>query len=123
MTNPRKAAQALQEVVQEMEERYEKFAATGVRNISGYNEFVQQKAWKTERNIQHTIHRNDRSELADLMMVASNEVEDAIIRLAQMARAAGIHMILATQRPSVDVHHRNHQNKCTFQNGVCGIQH
>ena len=52
VTNPRKAAQALQKVVQEMEERYEKFAATGVRNISGYNEFVQQKTWKTERNIQ-----------------------------------------------------------------------
>ncbi|HBM6624067.1 TPA: DNA translocase FtsK, partial [Enterococcus faecium] len=104
VTNPRKAAQALQKVVQEMEERYEKFAATGVRNISGYNEFVQQK--NLENGTKHPtlpfiVVIVD--ELADLMMVASNEVEDAIIRLAQMARAAGIHMILATQRPSVDV--------------------
>lgn len=104
VTNPRKAAQALQKVVQEMELRYEKFAAAGVRNISGYNELV----------IQHNLEDGENrpilpfivvivDELADLMMVASNEVEDAIIRLAQMARAAGIHMILATQRPSVDV--------------------
>lgn len=104
VTNPRKAAQALQKVVQEMEERYEKFAATGVRNITGYNEFV----------AKHNLEKGEAQpllpfivvivdELADLMMVASNEVEDAIIRLAQMARAAGIHMILATQRPSVDV--------------------
>ena len=104
VTNPRKAAQALQKVVQEMEERYEKFAATGVRNITGYNEFVQQK--NLEMDTKHPtlpfiVVIVD--ELADLMMVASNEVEDAIIRLAQMARAAGIHMILATQRPSVDV--------------------
>ena len=104
VTNPRKAAQALQKVVQEMEERYEKFAATGVRNITGYNEFVQQK--NLENGTKHPtlpfiVVIVD--ELADLMMVASNEVEDAIIRLAQMARAAGIHMVLATQRPSVDV--------------------
>ncbi len=104
VTNPKKAAQALQKVVQEMEQRYEKFATTGVRNITGYNEFI----------IQHNLENGTGEplmpfivvivdELADLMMVASNEVEDAIIRLAQMARAAGIHMILATQRPSVDV--------------------
>lgn len=104
VTNPRKAAQALQKVVQEMEERYEKFAATGVRNISGFNEFIQQR--NLEEGAKHPtlpfiVVIVD--ELADLMMVASNEVEDAIIRLAQMARAAGIHMILATQRPSVDV--------------------
>ena len=104
VTNPRKAAQALQKVVQEMEERYEKFAATGVRNISGYNEFVAQKNLEMGENhptLPFIVVIVD--ELADLMMVASNEVEDAIIRLAQMARAAGIHMILATQRPSVDV--------------------
>ncbi|MDT2737765.1 DNA translocase FtsK [Enterococcus pseudoavium] len=104
VTNPRKAAQALQKVVQEMEERYEKFAATGVRNISGFNELVIQKNLEDGQNrpiLPFIVVIVD--ELADLMMVASNEVEDAIIRLAQMARAAGIHMILATQRPSVDV--------------------
>lgn len=104
VTNPKKAAQALQKVVQEMEQRYEKFAATGVRNITGYNEFI------IEHNLENGTAEPSMpfivvivDELADLMMVASNEVEDAIIRLAQMARAAGIHMILATQRPSVDV--------------------
>ncbi|RXK58201.1 DNA translocase FtsK [Enterococcus faecalis] len=104
VTNPRKAAQALQKVVQEMEFRYEKFAATGVRNITGYNQLIQQKNADDGENrpiLPFIVVIVD--ELADLMMVASNEVEDAIIRLAQMARAAGIHMILATQRPSVDV--------------------
>jgi S-DNA-T family DNA segregation ATPase FtsK/SpoIIIE len=104
VTNPRKAAQALQKVVKEMEERYEKFAATGVRNITGYNEMIAEKNRETGEKhpiLPFIVVIVD--ELADLMMVASNEVEDAIIRLAQMARAAGIHMILATQRPSVDV--------------------
>lgn len=104
VTNPRKAAQALQKVVKEMEERYEKFAAAGVRNISGYNELVLHLNLEEGKNnpiLPFIVVIVD--ELADLMMVASNEVEDAIIRLAQMARAAGIHMILATQRPSVDV--------------------
>lgn len=104
VTNPRKAAQALQKVVKEMEERYEKFAATGVRNITGYNELVIQKNLEDGENrpiLPFIVVIVD--ELADLMMVASNAVEDAITRLAQMARAAGIHMILATQRPSVDV--------------------
>ncbi len=104
VTNPKKAAQALQKVVIEMEQRYEKFAATGMRNITGYNAMV----------IEHNLENGENNptlpyivvivdELADLMMVASNEVEESITRLAQMARAAGIHMILATQRPSVDV--------------------
>lgn len=104
VTNPRKAAQALQKVVQEMEYRYEKFAATGVRNIFGYNECIVQRNQEFgENNVILPLIVVIVDELADLMMVASNEVEDAIIRLAQMARAAGIHMILATQRPSVDV--------------------
>ncbi len=104
VTNPRKAAQALQKVVQEMEERYEKFAAAGVRNITGYNELVEEKNREDgEKRAILPFIVVIVDELADLMMVASNEVEDAIIRLAQMARAAGIHMILATQRPSVDV--------------------
>ena len=104
VTNPRKAAQALQKVVKEMEERYEKFAATGVRNITGYNEMIANRNLELgEKNPILPFIVVIVDELADLMMVASNEVEDAIIRLAQMARAAGIHMILATQRPSVDV--------------------
>ncbi|WP_275468753.1 DNA translocase FtsK [Vagococcus intermedius] len=104
VTNPRKAAQALHKVVSEMERRYELFASSGVRNITGYNEMI------VKNNAKEGIETPVLpfivvivDELADLMMVASNEVEDAIIRLAQMARAAGIHMILATQRPSVDV--------------------
>ena len=104
VTNPRKAAQALQKVVAEMEKRYELFASMGMRNIDGYNSHVEQYNRETGENnptLPYIVVIVD--ELADLMMVASNEVEDAIIRLAQMARAAGIHMILATQRPSVDV--------------------
>ena len=104
VTNPRKASQALHKVVAEMEKRYELFAASGVRNITGYNQMVQKN--NTLEGVNHPILPFIVvivDELADLMMVASNEVEDAIIRLAQMARAAGIHMILATQRPSVDV--------------------
>lgn len=104
VTNPRKAAQALQKVVAEMEKRYELFASMGMRNIDGYNAHVEQYNRETGENnptLSYIVVIVD--ELADLMMVASNEVEDAIIRLAQMARAAGIHMILATQRPSVDV--------------------
>ncbi|WP_287026925.1 DNA translocase FtsK [Vagococcus sp.] len=104
VTNPKKAAQALQKVVEEMERRYELFAASGVRNMGGYNDMVRQHNSEDGENrpvLPYIVVIVD--ELADLMMVASNEVEDAIIRLAQMARAAGIHMILATQRPSVDV--------------------
>lgn len=104
VTNPRKAAQALQKVVAEMERRYELFAASGMRNITGYNEMVREQNIVNGENhpiMPYIVVVVD--ELADLMMVASNEVEDAITRLAQMARAAGIHMILATQRPSVDV--------------------
>lgn len=104
VTNPKKAAQALQKVVSEMERRYELFSHTGTRNIEGYNDYVNR----------YNIEEDEKQpllpfivvivdELADLMMVASNDVEDAITRLAQMARAAGIHLIIATQRPSVDV--------------------
>lgn len=104
VTNPRRAAQALQKVVAEMEKRYELFAETGMRNITGYNEQVEEYNKTSEDKMipmPYIVVIVD--ELADLMMVASNEVENAIIRLAQMARAAGIHMVLATQRPSVDV--------------------
>ena len=105
VSEPKKAARALAKVVAEMERRYELFAKFGVRNLKGYNHLVQQ---------QNTAHPDDQQpslplvlvvvdELADLMMTVSNDVEDAIVRIAQMGRAAGIHMILATQRPSVDV--------------------
>lgn len=104
VTNPRKAAKALNNVVEEMERRYELFAATSVRNVDGYNDYI--KEVNAEGNEQYELLPKIVvfiDELADLMLVASNEVETAIIRLAQMARAAGIHMIIATQRPSVDV--------------------
>jgi S-DNA-T family DNA segregation ATPase FtsK/SpoIIIE len=113
VVDPKQAANALRWAVREMEERYKTLAAEGVRNIEQYN-----------RNIQHALAEKRSAgssadegelpkplsfivvvidELADLMMVASNEVEESIARLAQMARAVGIHLILATQRPSVDV--------------------
>ena len=104
VTNPRKASRALQKVVDQMEERYELFSRYGVRNIAGYNEKVQRyNAESDEKMLELPLIVVIVDELADLMMVASKEVEDAIIRLGQKARAAGIHMILATQRPSVDV--------------------
>lgn len=104
VTNPRKAAKALQKVVDEMENRYELFSKFGVRNIAGYNAKVEDwNSQSQEKQIPLPLIVVIVDELADLMMVASKEVEDAIIRLGQKARAAGIHMILATQRPSVDV--------------------
>ena len=109
VVDPKQAANALRWAVREMEERYKTLAAEGVRNIEQFN-----------RNVRHAIEEKHTpkdgqelrplpfivvviDELADLMMVASNEVEESIARLAQMARAVGIHLILATQRPSVDV--------------------
>ncbi|MGF0111762.1 DNA translocase FtsK [Streptococcus sp. SGI.013] len=104
VTNPRKASKALQKVVDEMENRYELFSHFGVRNIAGYNAKVEDfNAQSETKHIPLPLLVVIVDELADLMMVASKEVEDAIIRLGQKARAAGIHMILATQRPSVDV--------------------
>ncbi len=107
VSEPKKAARALGKVVGEMERRYELFAALGVRNLDGYNRMV-------EKENQSHVDPNEQQptmplilvivdELADLMMTVSKDVEDAIVRIAQMGRAAGIHMILATQRPSVDV--------------------
>lgn len=104
VTNPRKASKALQKVVDEMGNRYELFAKVGVRNIAGFNAKVEEFNSQSEyKQIPLPFIVVIVDELADLMMVASKEVEDAIIRLGQKARAAGIHMILATQRPSVDV--------------------
>lgn len=105
VTKPKKAARALQNIVEEMEKRYELFAMSGTRNIESYNEHIQAMKESGEEDVPselpYIVVIVD--ELSDLMMVAAKEVEDSIIRLAQMARAAGIHMILATQRPSVDV--------------------
>lgn len=99
VTDPKKAAGALNWAVQEMVNRYNLFAAKGVRDIRGYNELLTSEG--EEGVLPQIVIIID--ELADLMMVAPNEVEDAICRLAQMARAAGMHLIIATQRPSVDV--------------------
>ncbi|MDQ0214241.1 S-DNA-T family DNA segregation ATPase FtsK/SpoIIIE [Oikeobacillus pervagus] len=104
VTNPKKASQALQKVVSEMERRYELFSHSGTRNIEGYNEYIHRHNNETGEKqpyLPYIVVIVD--ELADLMMVASGDVEDSITRLAQMARAAGIHLIIATQRPSVDV--------------------
>lgn len=99
VTDPKKAAGALSWAVQEMVNRYSLFAQKGVRDIKGYNEQVE-KEGNSEKLPQIVIIID---ELADLMMVAAKDVEDAICRLAQMARAAGMHLVIATQRPSVDV--------------------
>ena len=116
VVDPKKAANALRWAVREMEERYKRLASEGVRNIDQYNRNMSLRAQENKksaakadeeeppnefRNLPYVVLAID--ELADLMMVASNEVEESIARLAQMARAVGIHLILATQRPSVDV--------------------
>jgi S-DNA-T family DNA segregation ATPase FtsK/SpoIIIE len=104
VTNPKKASLALQKVVNEMERRYELFSHTGTRNIEGYNEMIRrQNSLSKEKQPELPFIVVIVDELADLMMVASSDVEDSITRLSQMARAAGIHLIIATQRPSVDV--------------------
>lgn len=101
VTDPKKAAGALKWIVTEMETRYELFAAAGVRDIVRYNFLRTQDKNEEHPPLPYVVVIID--ELADLMMVAPGDVEDAICRLAQMARAAGIHLIVATQRPSVDV--------------------
>jgi S-DNA-T family DNA segregation ATPase FtsK/SpoIIIE len=132
VTNPKKAAAALQWAVNEMESRYKMMAESGVRNIGGFNELAEKlqkeydlelkKRQKTNKGVKPATDEDEDDEevlpeppaklpyvvilideLADLMMVASKGVEDSLTRLAQMARAAGIHLIVATQRPSVDV--------------------
>lgn len=104
ITDPKQANTALQRIVAEMERRYEVFSDEGVKNIAGYNEKIDKK----NKNSNVKIPRMSYivviiDELADLMLVAAKEVEDSIMRITQMARAAGIHLIVATQRPSTDV--------------------
>ena len=105
VVDPKQASNALRWAVREMEERYKLLAANGVRNIDQYNRnannLAKESEEETPKPLPYIVVIID--ELADLMMVASNEVEESIARLAQMARAVGIHLILATQRPSVDV--------------------
>ena len=98
VTDPKRAAGALNWAVGEMMKRYSMFAETGTRNLDGYNKLIEKEGGTKLSKIVIVI-----DELADLMMVAAKEVEDYICRLAQLARAAGIHLIIATQRPSVDV--------------------
>ncbi len=105
VSDPKKASIALQKIVAEMEHRYDLFSEKNVKNIGGYNEWVE----KTNKNANAEIEKKMPfivviiDELADLMLVAAKEVEDSIMRITQMARAAGIHLIVATQRPSTDV--------------------
>ena len=100
VTDPKLASNALRWAVKEMEARYKKFSEAGVRNIDGYNRGIEAGSIEDEP-MPYLVVIID--ELADLMLVAQHEVEDSICRLAQMARAAGIHLVIATQRPSVDV--------------------
>ena len=105
ITDPNKANAALQKIVKEMERRYDLFSEKEVKNIAGYNE------WIEKENKKHLDNKMPKmpyivviiDELADLMLVASKEVQDSIMRITQMARAAGIHLIVATQRPSTDI--------------------
>ena len=104
VTDPKKANVVLQRIVAEMERRYEEFASNNVKNISGYNEMIEKNNRKNNTNIpKMPFILVIIDELADLMLVAAKEVEDSIMRITQMARAAGIHLIVATQRPSTDV--------------------
>lgn len=106
VTDPKKASVALSKIVKEMEDRYDLFEEKGVKNIGSYNEMIEKKNKNLTdseklKKMPYIVVIVD--ELADLMLVASKEVEDSIMRITQMARAAGIHLIIATQRPSTDV--------------------
>ena len=124
VTNPHKASQALEKIVSEMERRYDLFQHSSTRNIEGYNQYIRKQNEELDEKqpeLPYIVVIVD--ELADLMMVAGKEVENAIQRITQMARAAGIHLIVATQRPSVDVitgiiKITFHQNcvRCKFSN-------
>lgn len=104
VNDPKKASIVLKKIVEEMENRYDKLSASGTKNIEGYNKMVEKKLETGDTSVKklpYIVVLID--ELADLMLVAAKEVEDSIMRITQMARAAGIHLIVATQRPSTDV--------------------
>ena len=104
VTNPKRANEILKKVVVEMEDRYERFKDTGTKNIAGYNAYVEKRNEESPNKMaKMPFMVVIIDELADLMLVAAKEVEDSIMRITQMARAAGIHLIVATQRPSTDV--------------------
>lgn len=105
VSDPKKAAGALNWAVREMNDRYQKFAALGVRDLAGYNKKVTAPDFDNESGVHKRLYQLVVivDELADLMMVSSSEVEESICRLAQLARACGIHLVVATQRPSVNV--------------------
>ena len=101
VTDPKKANIVLKKIVQEMENRYDLFESSGTKNIAGYNAYLEKNFKNDAKKLPYIVVIID--ELADLMLVAAKEVEDSIMRITQMARAAGIHLIVATQRPSTDV--------------------
>ena len=101
VTDPKKANIVLKKIVQEMENRYDLFESSGTKNIAGYNAYLEKNFKNDAKKLPYIVVIID--ELADLMLVAAKEVEESIMRITQMARAAGIHLIVATQRPSTDV--------------------